>query len=141
MPSCINVIHDIVPTFKSSLLNHQSIFIPVVEVGYYYVGKNKHYLSLHNIHLFSYLPTILVWPMPVGPSVNPLQNRETPHVNIVLQCMCRLWIFWTAKYERKSCLNWMVSLQSSVTTFSIDFFLPKPGFLAIYLNFQQQKWF
>ncbi len=23
----------------------------------------------------------------VGPSVNPLQNRETQHVNIVLQCM------------------------------------------------------
>jgi len=22
----------------------------------------------------------------VGPSVNPLQNRETPHVSIVLQC-------------------------------------------------------
>jgi hypothetical protein len=23
----------------------------------------------------------------VGPNVNPLQNRETQHVNIVLQCM------------------------------------------------------
>jgi hypothetical protein len=23
----------------------------------------------------------------VGPSVNPLQNRETQHVNIVLQCL------------------------------------------------------
>jgi len=23
----------------------------------------------------------------VGPSVNPLQNSETQHVNIVLQCM------------------------------------------------------
>jgi hypothetical protein len=23
----------------------------------------------------------------VGPSVNPLQNRETQHVNVVLQCM------------------------------------------------------
>jgi hypothetical protein len=23
----------------------------------------------------------------IGPSVNPLQNRETQHVNIVLQCM------------------------------------------------------
>ncbi len=37
----------------------------------------------------------------------------------VLQCMYRF--FWTAKYERKSCLNWiMVSLQS-VTMFSTDF--------------------
>jgi hypothetical protein len=35
----------------------------------------------------------------VGPSVNPLQNRETQHVNIVLQCMYAS-IFWTAKYER-----------------------------------------
>jgi hypothetical protein len=46
----------------------------------------------------------------VGPGVNPLQNRETQHVNIVLQCMY-VSIFWTAKYERKSCLNWMVSFQ------------------------------
>ncbi len=45
----------------------------------------------------------------VGPSVNPLQIKETQHVNIVLQCM--YWIFWTTKYERKSCLNWMVSLK------------------------------
>jgi len=27
----------------------------------------------------------------VGPGVNPLQNRETQHVNIVLQCMCRFF--------------------------------------------------
>ncbi len=27
----------------------------------------------------------------VGPSVNPLQNRETQHVNIVLQCMYRIF--------------------------------------------------
>jgi len=27
----------------------------------------------------------------------------------------------------------------SVPTSSTDFFLPKPGFLGIYLNFQQQK--
>jgi hypothetical protein len=26
-----------------------------------------------------------------GPSLNPLQNRETQHVNIVLQCM--YWLF------------------------------------------------
>jgi hypothetical protein len=37
----------------------------------------------------------------VGPSVNPLQNRET-HVNIVLQCMYPF--FEQPKYERKSCL-------------------------------------
>jgi hypothetical protein len=27
----------------------------------------------------------------VGPSVNPLQNRETQHVNIVSQCMYRFF--------------------------------------------------
>jgi len=36
----------------------------------------------------------------VGLSVNPLQNKETQHVNIVLQVMYRYWI---AKYERRSC--------------------------------------
>jgi hypothetical protein len=30
---------------------------------------------------------LLVWPVPLALSVNPLQNRETQHVNIVLQCM------------------------------------------------------
>jgi hypothetical protein len=29
----------------------------------------------------------LVWPVPLAQSMNPLQNRETQHVNIVLQCM------------------------------------------------------
>ncbi len=27
----------------------------------------------------------------VGPNVNPLQNRKTQHVNIVLQCMYRFF--------------------------------------------------
>jgi H+/gluconate symporter-like permease len=39
----------------------------------------------------------------VGPSVNPVQNRETLHVNIGLQCM--YGSFEQQKYERKSCLN------------------------------------
>ncbi len=42
-----------------------------------------------------------------------------------------LSIFWTAKYERKSCLNWMVSLQAILNWF----FSPKPGFK----KFQWQK--
>jgi hypothetical protein len=57
----------------------------------------------------------------VSSSLNPLQNRETQHVNIVLQCM--YWIFWTAQCERKSCLNQMVK---HILNW---FFLPKPGFL------------
>jgi len=71
----------------------------------------------------------------VGPSVNPLQNRETQHVNIVLQCMYR--IFWTAKYERQSCLNWMVSLQ--VVSSSQLIFPFKTWFFGICLNLQWQK--
>ncbi len=27
----------------------------------------------------------------VGPNVNPLQNRETQHVNIILQCLYRFF--------------------------------------------------
>jgi len=60
----------------------------------------------------------------IGPSVNPLQNTETQHVNIVLQCMDQ--IFWTAQYQRNSCLNWTVSLQ--VLPHSQPIFLPKPDF-------------
>jgi hypothetical protein len=46
-------------------------------------------------------------------------------------------IFWTAKYERKSCLNWMVSLQALPRSQLI--FPSKTWFFGIYLNFQQQK--
>ncbi len=46
-------------------------------------------------------------------------------------------IFWTAKYERKSCLNWMVSLQ--VLPSSLLIFHSKTWLFGIYLNFQGQK--
>ncbi len=46
-------------------------------------------------------------------------------------------IFWAAKYERKSCLNWMVSLQ--VLTRSQLIFPSKTWFFGIYLNAQWQK--
>jgi len=36
------------------------------------------------------MPYILVWPVLLA-SVNPLQNRETQDVNIVLQCMFQLF--------------------------------------------------
>jgi len=48
-----------------------------------------------------------------------------------------VWILWTSKYERKSCLNWMVSLQ--VLQHSQLIFPSKTWFFGIYLNFQQQK--
>jgi len=62
----------------------------------------------------------------LGSSVNPLQNRETQHVNIVLQMYVS--IFRTAKYEREIMLEWN-GKPSIVTAFSTDFFLPKLGFL------------
>jgi hypothetical protein len=46
-------------------------------------------------------------------------------------------IFWTAKYERKSCLNWTVSPQMLPRPQLI--FPSKTWFLKFYLNFQQQK--
>jgi len=45
--------------------------------------------------------------------------------------------FWRAKYERKSCLNWMVSLQALPRSQLI--FPSKTWFFGIYLNFQRQK--
>jgi len=66
-----------------------------------------------------------------GPSVNPSQNRETQHVNIVLQCMYRY------KYERKSCFNWRVTLE--VLPRSQLIFPSKTWFFGFYFKFQWQK--
>jgi hypothetical protein len=46
-------------------------------------------------------------------------------------------IFWTTKYERKACLNWMRSLQ--VLPRHQLIFPSKTWFFEIYLNFQQRK--
>jgi hypothetical protein len=46
----------------------------------------------------------------IGPSVNPLQNRETQHVNIVLH--------WMYRFFEQLELN---GKPSNVTTFSTDF--------------------
>jgi hypothetical protein len=73
----------------------------------------------------------------VGPSVNPLQNRETQHVNVVLQCMylffeqpnrkgIHSWIEWSA-FKCYQVLNW--------------FFLPKPGFLEFIWIFSGRNHF
>jgi hypothetical protein len=73
----------------------------------------------------------------VGPSVNPLQNRETLHVNIVLQWMY-VSIFWTAKYERKSCLNWNGKPLECYQVLNW-FFLPKPGCLKFLWIFNSRN--
>ncbi len=51
----------------------------------------------------------------LGPSVNPLQNRETHHVNIVLQCR------YSNSQIRKEIMLELNGKPSSVTTFSTDF--------------------
>jgi hypothetical protein len=71
----------------------------------------------------------------IRPSVNPLQNRETQHLNIVFAMYVSM--FWTAKYERKSCLNWMVSLQ--MLPHSQLIFPSKTWLFEKKLNFQWQK--
>jgi hypothetical protein len=68
----------------------------------------------------------------VGPSVNKIQNRETQHVNIVLQrrySNSQIWKEIMLELKRKP---------SSVTTFS-TVFPSKTWFFGIYLNFQRQK--
>jgi hypothetical protein len=57
----------------------------------------------------------------IGPSVNPLQNTETWHVNI-------------AKLAMDGEMEWCKP--SSVTTFSADFSFQHLVIFGIYLNFQ-----
>jgi hypothetical protein len=68
----------------------------------------------------------------VDPSVNHYRigklNMWTLFCNVGIR---------TAKYERKSCLNWTVSLQ--VLPRSQLIFPSKTWFFGIYLNFQRQK--
>jgi hypothetical protein len=54
----------------------------------------------------------------VGPSVNPLQNRETQHVNMVLQCM---YLVFLNSHIRKEIMLKLNGKPSSITTFSTDF--------------------
>jgi len=51
----------------------------------------------------------------VGPSMNPLQNRETQHVNIVLQCRYSNSQIW------KELILELNSKPPTVITFSTDF--------------------
>jgi len=63
---------------------------------YLLVGKSPSLVSLKSLVIIIWLLVLGPYYHPlfiisvacaVGPSVNPLQNRETQHVNIVLQCM------------------------------------------------------
>ncbi len=73
----------------------------------------------------------LVWPLPLAHIIK-LGNLTCEHCFAMY-----VLIFWIAKYERKSCLNWMVSLQ--VLPCSQVIFPFKTWFFGIYFNFQWQK--
>ncbi len=65
------------------------------------------YTSINKSTNFSVTYTSVVYA--IGPSVNPLPNRgNSTHEHCFAMYVLN---FWTAKYERKSFLNWMVSLQ------------------------------
>jgi hypothetical protein len=73
------------------------------------------------------IPFSLVWPVPLA--------QVWTHYKLGKLSMwtlfCNVCIyFWTAKYERKSCLNWMVSLQVLPRSWLI--FPSKTWFLGIY---------
>jgi hypothetical protein len=72
--------HSQLPTYHlSSLLDEGRVF--------FFLGKlaKKKHLQISAIkNLFI---TISIVACAIGPSVNPLQNRETQHVNIVSLCM------------------------------------------------------
>jgi hypothetical protein len=55
----------------------------------------------------------------IGPSVNLLQNRETQHVNMVLQCMNQF--FEQPNMKGKEIMLELNGKPSSVTMFSTDF--------------------
>ncbi len=78
--------------------------------------------------LFIILPSVACV---IGPSVNPLQNRETQYVNIVLQCM-----YWFSKQPNmKGSHAWIDDKPSSVTTFSSDFSFQNLVFWNLFEHF------
>jgi len=77
----------------------------------------------------------LVWPVPLA-QVWTHYKLEKLNMWTFFCNVCSVF-FWTAKYERKSCLNWMVILQ--MLSHSQPIFPSKTWFFGIYLNFQQQK--
>ncbi len=83
--------------------------------------------------LFILSPSSLVWPLAqvwTHYKIGKL-NMWTLFCNVCIN-------FWTAKYERKSCLNWMI-LSLQVLSHSQLIFPSKTWFFGIYLNFQWQK--
>jgi hypothetical protein len=68
----------------------------------------------------------------IGPSVNPYQNRETQHVNIVLQGM--YWFFEQPNMKgNHAWIEWLAFKSYHVLHW---FFASKTWFFGICLNFQ-----
>ncbi len=87
---CNQITHQVTQAPPSIKFNQQALFYVKI-----FFDFHKHALPNKSIVInetFSHkLPKLLII-LPsvayvIGPSVNPLQNKETQHVNIVLQCM------------------------------------------------------
>jgi hypothetical protein len=88
--------------------------------------------ALRNCGQCTLCPSLkLVWPVPLAQVWTHYQIGKLQHVNIALQCY--VLNFWTAKYESKSCLNWIVSLR--VLPCAQLIFSSKTWFFGTYLNF------
>jgi hypothetical protein len=85
----------------------------------------------HLLHKITYFFIYTSVACAVGPSVNPLQNRETQHVNIILQCTYwffeqsnmkgnHAWIKWYA-FKCYHFLNWFFSFQNLVVWNLLEF--------------------
>jgi hypothetical protein len=73
----------------------------------------------------------------IGPIVNPLQNRETQHVNIVLHCM-----YWSFEHPNmKGNHAWIEWWALKCYHLLYCFFLPKPGFLEFIWIFRGRNHF
>jgi hypothetical protein len=107
-------------------------FYPKTSSHYSYVNMIWPFESIYSKRgIYILITTSVV--CAIGRSVNPLQNRETQHVNIVLQYMYQFF----EQQNMKACLNWMASLQD--LSHSQLIFPSKTWFLKFYLNFLNGK--
>jgi hypothetical protein len=74
-------------------------------------------------------PWVLVWPVLLAQVWTPKYGNSTCEHCFAMYA----WIFWTAKYERESCLNWKVNFQ--VLSRPQLIFSFKTWFFGIYLIF------
>jgi hypothetical protein len=126
-----------------NVTSNHCLFLNRVVLGIWYISK---LICKWKKHLFKYISNAFVYfittsvACAVGTtSVNPLQNRDTPTCE---HCFAMyVSIFWTTKYERKSCLNRRrnakpkLSSHSKKFSFGLDVYSFSPcNFYFISLN-------